>query len=65
MFIQTHARTGIEEFTFNVVSSGGSGLSSIIDQVVELGIPGFPTPALLLGLVTIALMVNIKSREHH
>ncbi len=60
--IEDMSDDGVEEFTVNVVSSGGSGVSDIIEQT---GIPGFPAPALLLGIAAIALMLNTKPRKHH
>lgn len=53
---------GKEEFTINVLTPSGSGVTDIIEQT---GIPGFQPLALMIGLVTIALMLNTKPRKYH
>ena len=58
----TFVEAGRLDFTIDVLPSSGSGVADVVEK---LGVPGFPSLALMLGLVAVAFVLNTKPRKIH
>ncbi|MCK5670846.1 hypothetical protein KAI10_05650 [Candidatus Bathyarchaeota archaeon] len=58
----TFVEAGRLDFTIDVLPSSGSGAADVVEKV---GVPGFPSLALMLGLVAVAFVLNTKPRKIH
>ena len=57
----TFVEAGRIDFAVDVLPSSGSGVSDVVEQ---LGVPGFPSFALWLGLVVVVFVLNTKPRKN-
>ena len=58
----TFVEAGRLDFAIDVLPSSVSGAADVVEK---LGIPGFPSLALLFGLTTVVLMLNSRPRKIH